>query len=58
MSIRRAAEADADYLARTTHKVEAPDRYEDWRTYAFSNAPELRDSEPAIDVTGKADPTV
>ncbi len=58
MSIRRAAEADADYLARTTHKVEAPDRYEDWRTYAFSNAPELRDAEPVTDIAAEGNPTV
>ena len=41
MSFRTADEADAEYLARVTHKVDEPARYSDWRTYAFSNAPEL-----------------
>lgn len=47
MSFRRADEADADYLARVAHKVDGPESYGDWRSYAFSNAPELADRNAA-----------
>ena len=51
-------EADADYLARPSHLVDAPDRYADWRSYAFSSAPELRDAAPTDAAPAKVNPTV
>jgi len=51
-------EADADYLARPAHQVDAPDRYTDWRAYAFSSAPELLDADPKDVVPTKVNPTV
>ena len=54
----RADEADAEYLARTAHQVEAPERYEDWRAYAFSNAPELLDDSRQNGSPTRDQPTV
>jgi hypothetical protein len=32
---------DADFPSRASHVVDTPDRYGDWREYAFSSAPEF-----------------
>lgn len=58
MNTRTDDVADADYLARTMHHVDAPDIYQDWRTYAFSSAPELQDSARPDAPPAKANPTV
>lgn len=58
MSFRRADEADADYLARAEHRVELPESYEDWRTYAFSSAPELTDRNASVATPIGGIPTV
>jgi hypothetical protein len=54
MTFVRTDEADAEYLARVAHRVDEPERYGDWRTYAFSNAPELASDSaaPATPVGG------
>lgn len=54
MSVVRTDEADAEYLARVAHCVDEPGRYGDWRSYAFSNAPELAgdSAAPATPVGG------
>ena len=41
MAVPRSHEVDADYSSRTSHQVASPERYESWRDYAFSEAPEL-----------------
>lgn len=46
MSVRHPDAADPDFASRPSHVVDTPDRYEDWRTYAFSSAPELTDNDP------------
>ncbi len=58
MAVPRPNEADADYLARAAHQVDAPDRYDDWRAYAFSNAPELLDDTRQNDSPARDQPTV
>jgi len=58
MTSPRADEADAEYLARTAHQVEAPERYEDWRAYAFSDAPELLDDQRESPSPSGSVPTV
>ncbi len=43
MKMRPAHAVDAQFALRSTHHVDAPENYEDWRDYAFSDAPELID---------------
>lgn len=35
--------AATDFPTPVEHQVTSPDRYADWRSYAFSDAPELSD---------------